>query len=160
MVVTHAGSTSPSGTLPAPWACASFATAADLVPRLRLRSANKNGFSPATANEWANFGQGAPETGPIPGGSERPGIIDINALGAEEVLEYAPTTGTKQLRTAVADLYNHQYRQGKQSQYTANNVCIVPGGRAGLTRVASVIGSVFVSYQVPECKHPCKPRHW
>lgn len=75
-------------------------------------------------------------------------MIDINALGGDEVLEYAPTTGTKALREAVANLYNVQYRKGKKSQYSAENVCIVPGGRAGLTRVASVIGSVYVSYQV------------
>ena len=31
--------------------------------------------------EWANFGQGAPEVGPIPGGSDRPGSIDLNAMG-------------------------------------------------------------------------------
>lgn len=29
------------------------------------------------------------------------------------------------------------------SQYTYENVCIVPGGRAGLTRVAAVIGDVY-----------------
>ena len=49
------------------------------------------------------------------------------------------------LRTAVADLYNHTYRQGKASQYTAENVCIVPGGRAGLSRVAAVIGDVYTA---------------
>lgn len=47
-----------------------------------------------------------------------------------ESLEYAPTGGTKvqfdnfsrltlqELRTAVAELYNTLYRQGKESQYT------------------------------------------
>lgn len=48
-----------------------------------------------------------------------------------------------ELREAVADLYNQQYRQGKLSQYTYENVCIVPGGRAGLSRVAAVIGDVY-----------------
>jgi hypothetical protein len=43
----------------------------------------------------------------------------------------------------VANLYNHTYRQGKESQYTFENVCIVPGGRAGLSRVASVVGDVY-----------------
>ena len=43
----------------------------------------------------------------------------------------------------MATLYNHQYRQGKLSQYTYENVCIVPGGRAGLSRVAAVIGDVY-----------------
>lgn len=47
------------------------------------------------------------------------------------------------LREAVANLYNHTYRQGKNSQYTYENVCIVPGGRAGLSRVAAVVGDVF-----------------
>ena len=47
------------------------------------------------------------------------------------------------LREAVAHLYNHTYRQGKASQYTYENVCIVPGGRAGLSRVAAVIGDVY-----------------
>ena len=47
------------------------------------------------------------------------------------------------LREAVANLYNHTYRQGKESQYTYENVCIVPSGRAGLSRVAAVIGDVY-----------------
>jgi len=47
-------------------------------------------------------------------------------------------------------LYNHTYRQGKASQYTYENVCIVPGGRAGLSRLAAVIGEVYTSYQVPD----------
>jgi hypothetical protein len=47
------------------------------------------------------------------------------------------------LREAVAHLYNTTYRQGKQSKYTYENVCIVPGGRAGLSRVAAVIGDVY-----------------
>jgi hypothetical protein len=75
-------------------------------------------------------------------------------------LEYAPTTGVKgntfsiqlfvvnnmviaALREAVAHLYNDTYRKGKASQYTYENVCIVPGGRAGLSRVAAVIGDVY-----------------
>ena len=47
------------------------------------------------------------------------------------------------LREAVANLYNHTYRQGKKSQYNFENVCIVPGGRSGLSRVAAVIGDVY-----------------
>jgi hypothetical protein len=76
-------------------------------------------------------------------------------------LEYAPTTGVKgdsfticgtdqlltyhatALREAVANLYNDNYRKGKASQYTYENVCIVPGGRAGLSRVAAVVGDVY-----------------
>lgn len=45
---------------------------------------------------------------------------------------------------------NATYRKGKKSQYTAKNVCIVPGGRAGLSRVASIIGEVNTGYQLPD----------
>jgi len=99
--------------------------------------------------EWANFGQGAPEVGPIPGATEKPKVIDLESMGVG-IHEYAPTTGVKELRQAVAHLYNLTYRQGKESQYTYENVCIVPGGRAGLSRVASVVGDVYAGYQIPE----------
>ncbi|EJU00767.1 PLP-dependent transferase [Dacryopinax primogenitus] len=101
-----------------------------------------NGFS-YDADGWANLGQGAPEVGDIPGALPKPTQIPI----PHDSLEYAPTTGVKALRQAVADLYNHTYRQGMKSLYNYENVCIVPGGRAGLSRVASVIGDV---YQIPE----------
>lgn len=51
--------------------------------------------------------------------------------------------GAADLRKAVAKLYNHTYREGMESQYTYENVCIVPGGRAGLSRVASVVSDVY-----------------
>ncbi|GAA6013860.1 hypothetical protein JCM10207_008215 [Rhodosporidiobolus poonsookiae] len=111
-----------------------------------------NGWT-AGSEEWANFGQGAPEVGHIPHASPRPDVLDIDALSASvgaDVNEYAPTTGLKQLREAVAEYYNSEYRVGKESQYTYENVCIVPGGRAGLTRVVSVLGDVYVSYSIPE----------
>ena len=47
------------------------------------------------------------------------------------------------LREAVANLYNVQYRQNKKSKYTYENVCIVPGGRAGLSRCGAVVGDVY-----------------
>lgn len=47
-------------------------------------------------------------------------------------------------------MYNETYREGMESQYTYENVCIVPGGRAGLSRVAAVVGDVYCGYQVPE----------
>lgn len=118
-----------------------------------------NGFTYANASEWANLGQGAPEVGtlPVPGVPPRPNKVEFSF----ESLEYAPTTGVKgecvwwtgspphlnslcpALRDAVANLYNVTYRQGKESQYTHENVCIVPGGRAGLSRVAAVIANVY-----------------
>lgn len=104
-----------------------------------------NGFEYATAKEngWSNFGQGAPEVGPIPGAVERPTMLDFAEFG-EGIHEYAPTNGVMALRKAVANYYNVTYRTGKESQYTADNICIVPGGRAGLSRIASVISSVNV----------------
>lgn len=123
--------------------------------------ATKNGYTP-DSEEWANFGQGAPEGNPffkkdnmftdiyivghIDGCKERPRQIDI----PEEAYEYASTTGTKELRKAVANLYNEIYRKNKPSKYTEENVCIVPGGRAGLSRLASVMGDVNVGYFLPE----------
>ena len=53
----------------------------------------------------------------------------------------------------VADLYNARYWQGKESKYAAENVCICPGGRAALSRVAACVGNVNVGYFLPgECK--------
>ncbi|KAL0089178.1 pyridoxal phosphate-dependent transferase [Phycomyces blakesleeanus] len=95
---------------------------------------------------WANFGQGAPEVGHIDGCMEKPTHIEL-PVGSRE---YAPADGTKQLRIAVANLYNDLYRKGQSSQYTYENICIVPGGRAGLTRVAAAIGDVNVGYFLPE----------
>ncbi|GAA5833555.1 hypothetical protein JCM9279_001558 [Rhodotorula babjevae] len=111
-----------------------------------------NGWT-AGSDEWANFGQGAPEVTHIPGSSPRPdkiSLADLSATIGDDVNEYAPTTGVKELREKVAAYYNDTYRADKSSKYTYENVCIVPGGRAGLTRVASVIGDVFVSYTIPE----------
>lgn len=105
-----------------------------------------NGFNPGKAHEWANLGQGAPEVGPIPGAGPRPSTVSIS----EDANEYAPTTGVKELRQAVANLYNVTYRKGRKSLYTHENVCIVPGGRSGLSRVAAVVSDVYCSYQVPD----------
>ncbi len=116
-----------------------------------------NGFSYTSSHEWANLGQGAPEVGPLPDAPPRPESIPLPL----DSLEYAPTTGVKgcsllmrpssvswrslfaALREAVANLYNVTYRQNKVNKYTYENVCIVPGGRAGLSRIAAVIGDVY-----------------
>ena len=65
-------------------------------------------------------------------------------------VEYANVAGDFQLRNKVAGYYNHLYRKDKQSQYKASNICIVPGGRAGLTRVMAVLGHLQVGYFVPD----------
>lgn len=72
--------------------------------------------------------------GHIEGMMPRPDTIVLND---DELNEYGPTVGIVELRDAIAKLYNEQYRKGKESKYTADNVCIVPGGRAG-TGSASV----------------------
>jgi hypothetical protein len=69
-------------------------------------------------------------------------------LPTTSTAERAP--GIKELREAVATYYNTTYRQDKSSRYSYRNVCIVPGGRAGLSRVASVIGEVYAAYLIPE----------
>ncbi|WVR06296.1 hypothetical protein IAU60_003326 [Kwoniella sp. DSM 27419] len=110
--------------------------------------ATANGYSHEN-KEWANLGQGAPEVGYLPGGPERPKVIDLSAFG-DDVNEYGPTTGIRELRQAVADMYNAEYRTDKASKYTYENVCITPGGRAGMARLAAVIGDVYCGYQIPE----------
>ena len=59
--------------------------------------------------------------------------------------EYGPTAGIKPLRAAVARLYNEHHRKGKSSQYSWENVAIVPGGRAGLIRIAAVLNVCILS---------------
>ena len=54
---------------------------------LITNQALKYGFgNPKEAHMWANFGQGAPECGPIPGGPERNMTLQLD----EETLEYIP----------------------------------------------------------------------
>lgn len=89
------------------------------------------------------------QVGDIPGANPKPKSIDLESFG-ELCNEYAPASGIPELRRKVAEYYNSTYRQGKKSQYTEKNVCIVPGGRAGLSRVSSIIGSVNTGFQVPE----------
>lgn len=108
--------------------------------------AKSNGFSAETEHDWANMGQGAPETGGLPGAPSRNFSMTI----PEAELEYAPVTGLTELREKVKDYYNHLYRQGKSSQYTVDNVCIVPGGRAGLTRIMAILGNVNIGYFTPD----------
>ncbi|KAI9772753.1 MAG: hypothetical protein M1835_006234 [Candelina submexicana] len=96
---------------------------------------------------WANLGQGAPEVDDdIEGSFKRPSNIDISMAGRE----YGPTAGIKPLREAVANLYNTHHRQGKASRYTWENVCIVPGGRAGLIRIAAVLNNAYLGFFIPD----------
>lgn len=110
-----------------------------------MAEATKRGFSYGNP-EWCNLGQGQPETGPLPGAPER--ICDVAISPGDQ--EYAPVAGIPELRAAVAGLYNHLYRQGKPSQYTAENVCICGGGRLGLTRTVAALGAINLGHFLPD----------
>ncbi len=110
-----------------------------------MHEAARRGYTP-TDPSWANLGQGAPETGPLPGSPER--IHQVSFTDAD--CEYAPVAGISKLRQAVADLYNTRYRAGKASQYTAANVAIVAGGRTALTRVVSTLGRTHLGHFLPD----------
>ncbi len=55
-----------------------------------------------------------------------------------------------ELREAVADKYNRMYRKGMPSKYSAENVAISGGGRAGLTRAAASIGRINLGHFLPD----------
>ncbi|KAF2460581.1 pyridoxal phosphate-dependent transferase, partial [Lineolata rhizophorae] len=97
-------------------------------------------------SQWANLGQGAPEAEDIEGCFPRPTEVKITEHGRE----YGPTAGIRPLREAVARLYNEEHRKGKPSKYTYENVCIVPGGRAGLIRIAAVLGNAYLGFFIPD----------
>ena len=96
--------------------------------------------------EWANLGQGSPETGAIPGSPARVSEVRI----APAAQQYGTVSGAKDLRQAVADFYNATYRRGKKSQYTADNVSIAGGGRLALTRLASALGNINMGHFIPD----------
>ena len=87
-----------------------------------------------------------PETGPLDGAPERVEAVTIDTLDQE----YAPVAGIMELREAVADMYNRLYRRGMPTQYSAENVAISGGGRAGLTRVAASLGRVNLGHFLPD----------
>lgn len=95
---------------------------------------------------WANLGQGAPETGTLEGGAPRIDHLDVTIPEHE----YSPVPGRDDLRQAVADLYNHRFRQGMRSQYTRENVAISAGGRLALTRLVSTLGRTHVGHFLPD----------
>ncbi|MBC7793583.1 MAG: pyridoxal phosphate-dependent aminotransferase, partial [Clostridia bacterium] len=119
------------------------------VPRTGVifvsEEAAKCGFKPGDS-KWCNLGQGQPESGPLPGAPPRPTSLPMNEVD----FEYAPVGGLRDLREAVAHLYNTIYRKGSASQYTLDNVAIAGGGRVALTRVLSAIGQVNVGHFLPD----------
>jgi aspartate/methionine/tyrosine aminotransferase len=110
-----------------------------------MHEAAQNGFTYENP-EWSNLGQGSPETGAIPDAPPRIESIPISAPDRQ----YSPIEGNLALRQAVADYYNAHFRQGKASQYSAENVSIAGGGRMALTRLASALGNVNMGHFIPD----------
>ncbi len=110
-----------------------------------MTRAAKEGFAYG-AQDWANLGQGAPETGALRAGEERLQSVSIDSVCSE----YGPVAGIQELREAVAALYNHRYRRGMASQYTAENVAISSGGRTGLARVVASLAPVHLGHYLPD----------
>lgn len=110
-----------------------------------MSEAAKLGYSEGDP-EWRNLGQGMPETGPLPGGPPRASAVPVPPGD----LEYAPVAGLRELRRAVADLYNARHRRGLPSRYSTENVAIAGGGRAALTRVAAALGNVNLGHFLPD----------
>jgi N-succinyldiaminopimelate aminotransferase len=96
--------------------------------------------------DWCNLGQGQPETGPLPGAPSRIAALAIDPADHE----YAPVGGLRELREAVAALYNQLYRRGLPSQYKAENVAISGGGRAALTRAVAALDRVNLGHFLPD----------
>jgi aspartate/methionine/tyrosine aminotransferase len=119
------------------------------VPRTGViyvtHEATRHGFTYGHP-EWANLGQGSPETGPIPDSPPRVESVSI----APAAQQYGTVSGAKDLRQAVADFYNATYRRGKKSKYTADNVSIAGGGRLALTRLASALGNINMGHFIPD----------
>jgi aspartate/methionine/tyrosine aminotransferase len=119
------------------------------VPRTGViyvtHEATRHGFAYGKP-DWANLGQGSPETGDIPGAPPRVTEIKIS----EASRQYGPVAGNQKLREAVADFYNATYRRGKKSKYTADNVSIASGGRLALTRLASALGDINMGHFIPD----------
>ncbi len=110
-----------------------------------MEKAAARGFTAGDPN-WVNLGQGAPETGNLPGSPPRLDSIPINMCARE----YAPVAGLSRLREAVAELYNRRFRGGKSSQYGPENVAISAGGRAGLTRIAAALDRIHLGHFLPD----------
>ena len=110
-----------------------------------MTEAKKFGFGQDGA-QWANLGQGSPETGPIPGAPPRISSLKIDPFANR----YSDVEGEIRLRQKVADFYNELYRKGKTSQYTYENVSISGGGRIALTRLATALGNINFGHFLPD----------
>lgn len=96
--------------------------------------------------DWANLGQGSPESGELAGAPPR--VSELHLTPAQHA--YGPVEGWRPLREKVAEFYNRMYRQGKSSQYTYRNVCLAGGGRTALTRLAASIAPCNIGHFIPD----------
>ena len=108
--------------------------------------AREFGYKGANDPDWGNLGQGAPETGVIANQPKR----ELNVTIDDETCEYGSVNGIPELRQAIADYYNHWFRQGKASKYGIENVAVVSGGRSGLCRLMATVDNCNVGYFLPE----------
>ncbi|KAK8087063.1 hypothetical protein PG994_002037 [Apiospora phragmitis] len=99
--------------------------------------ASEYGFLEAP-HEWANLGREPPRSRTI-----------LRAASRDLKPSMSPPP-PRPLREAVAHMYNEHHRQGKDSKYTWENVAIVPGGRAGLIRIAAVLNNAYVGFFIPD----------
>src|SRR6476646_251310 len=81
--------------------------------------ANRLGYS-SHAEDWANLGQGMPESEALAGAPPR--VAELPILPGDQ--EYAPVAGLWELREAIAGFYNELFRRGMPSKYSADNVAV------------------------------------
>ncbi len=110
-----------------------------------VHEASKLGFRNGHP-EWCNLGQGQPEVGDMPGAPAR-----INSLSlSPSDHAYGPVGGTEEVREAIADMVNRQYRRGR-TKYTADNVSFASGGRLALTRLFTILADgARIAYKNPD----------
>jgi aspartate/methionine/tyrosine aminotransferase len=96
--------------------------------------------------DWCNLGQGQPDTGELPGAPARRSDVVIERVDQD----YAPVGGLRELREAIADMYNRLFRRGMASQYTAENVAVSGGGRVSLMRACAAIDSINLGHFLPD----------
>ncbi|RAP26976.1 pyridoxal phosphate-dependent aminotransferase [Candidatus Marinamargulisbacteria bacterium SCGC AG-343-D04] len=109
-----------------------------------LEQATEMGYRPHL-KEWANLGQGAPDTASL-----TPKKRDKNILIDAENSEYSPVGGDVELRKRIAAYYNTFFRKDSLSKYTYKNVCIAGGGRIALARVIAALGTINLGHFIPD----------
>jgi len=107
--------------------------------------AQRRGYT-SESEDWANLGQGMPESEALPGAPPRIASLPIH----DGDQEYAPVAGLWELREAIAGFYNELFRRGMGSKYSAENVAVSGGGRSSLTRVAASLGHINLGHLLPD----------